>query len=122
MLLFNILLKSIVLTNEAKCLIIDIKDFYLKTPMKRYDFMQLKISNISDEIIKEYKLDEIVTTDGYVYCEIRKGMYGLPQAGIIAQELLEECLAKHGYKQSKIILGFWKLDPGGRQLHHKIHK
>ena len=29
-------------------------------------------------------------------------MYHLPQAGIVAQELLEERLAKHGYRQSKI--------------------
>jgi hypothetical protein len=34
-------------------------------------------------------------------------MYGLPQAGIIAQELLKERLAKYGYHQSKIIPGFW---------------
>ena len=34
-------------------------------------------------------------------------MYGLPQAGLLAQELLEERLAKHGYKQSEIIQGFW---------------
>ena len=40
-------------------------------------------------------------------CKIRKGMYGLPQAGIIAQELLQERLAKVGYYQSKIIPGLW---------------
>jgi hypothetical protein len=34
MLLFKILLNSIVSTKGAKCLIIDIKDFYLNTPMK----------------------------------------------------------------------------------------
>jgi hypothetical protein len=34
-------------------------------------------------------------------------MYGLPQAGIIAQELLAKRLAKHGYHQSKIIPGLW---------------
>jgi hypothetical protein len=34
-------------------------------------------------------------------------MYGLPQAGIIAQELLQEHLAKVGYHQSKIIPGLW---------------
>ncbi len=34
-------------------------------------------------------------------------MYGLPQAGIIAQALLQECLAKVGYHQSKIIPGLW---------------
>ena len=34
-------------------------------------------------------------------------MYGLPQAGIIAQQLLEERLAKVGYHQSKIVPGLW---------------
>jgi hypothetical protein len=37
-------------------------------------------------------------------------MYGLPQAGIIAQELLEERLLKAGYRQSKITPGYWKHD------------
>jgi hypothetical protein len=35
-------------------------------------------------------------------------MYGLPQAGIITQELLEERLLKAGYRQSKITPGYWK--------------
>ena len=68
---------------------VDIKDFYLNTPMERYEYMKLKVTDIPAEIIREYKLQELVSAEGYVYCEIRKGMYGLPQAGIIAQELLE---------------------------------
>jgi hypothetical protein len=52
--------------------------------------MCIKITDIPKEIINEYKLNEKVSEDRYVYCDIRKGMYGLPQAGIIAQELLEE--------------------------------
>ena len=85
---------------------VDIKDFYLCTPMKRFEYMRLKITDIPEEIIREYELQALVTSDGYVYCEIQKGMYGLPQAGIIAQELLKEQLAKYGYHQSKIIPGF----------------
>ena len=69
--------------------------------------MQLKVTDIPDEIIEQYNLRELVDDDGYVYCEILKGMYGLPQAGIISQELLAKQLAKHGYYQSKIIPGFW---------------
>jgi hypothetical protein len=34
-------------------------------------------------------------------------MYRLPQVGVIAQDLLKERLLKAGYKQSKIILGYW---------------
>ncbi len=69
--------------------------------------MQLKLNDIPEEIIIEYKLQEIATEDGYVYCEIQQGMYGLLQAGIIMQDLLQERLAKVGYHQSKIIPGLW---------------
>ncbi len=74
--------------------------------MKRPEYMQLKIADILNKIIEQYNLRELVDDDGYVYCEISKGMHGLPQAGIIAQELLAERLAKYGYHQSKIIIGF----------------
>jgi hypothetical protein len=84
---------------------LEIKDFYLNTPMKRYEYMCIKITNIPEEIIKDYKMREIVTKNGYVYCKIQKGMHGLPQAGIIAQKLLQERLEKVGYHQSKIIPG-----------------
>ena len=36
-----------------------------------------------------------------------KGMYGLPQAGLIANKLLEKRLNKHGYWQSKLMPGLW---------------
>ena len=38
-------------------------------------------------------------------------MYGLPQAGLlVANELLEKRLNKHGYHQSKLVPGLWKHD------------
>jgi hypothetical protein len=40
--------------------------------------------------------------------EICKGMYGLPQAGILANKLLKECLARHGYFEQPHTLGLWK--------------
>ncbi len=55
-------------------------------------------------------LRDKATPDGYVYCKIQKGVYGLPEAGIIAQQLLEERLEKHGYRQSKTTPGLWKHD------------
>ena len=80
---------------------------YLNTPLKRYEYVQLKLEDTPKEILEEYKLKEKATSEGYVYLEIRKGMYGLPQAGLLAQQLLEERLAKHGYMQGKLIPGFW---------------
>ncbi len=35
-------------------------------------------------------------------------MYGLPQAGIIAQQLLEMRLVVHGYHQSTTTPGLWR--------------
>ena len=37
-------------------------------------------------------------------------MSGLPQAGILAQELLEKRLNRHGYHQSPLTLGIWQHD------------
>ena len=78
------------------------------TPLKRSEYVKLNLADIPSEVIDEYKLKDKSTKDGHVYIEITRGMYGLPQSGVLAQELLEERLAKHGYYQSKIIPGLWK--------------
>ena len=106
----KLLINSIVSTPGAKFFTLDIKDFYLNTPMTRFEYMRLKLSDIPEDVIDHYQLRKIATPDGFVYCEIQKGMYGLPQAGIIAQELLAERLAKHGYHQSKTTPGLWTHD------------
>ena len=110
MMLFKILLNSVVSTPNAKFMTIDISNFYLNTPMTRYEYVKMRLSDIPDEVIQEYKLHESgkVTADGFVYVEVRKGMYGLPQAGILAQQLLEQCLNNEGYFQSTRVPGFWK--------------
>ena len=48
--------------------------------------MQLPFNIITQDIIDEYKLTEI-SHNGKVYIEIRKGVYGLPRAGIIAHDV-----------------------------------
>ena len=73
---------------------IDISNFYLNTPITGYEYLKLKLCNIPDEIIKLYNLHSKATTDGSAYMEIRKSMYGLPQSGIITNELLKRQLAK----------------------------
>ena len=78
--------------------------------MARYKYMHLCIADMPEDVIKHYNLRDKATPDGYVYCEIQKGMYGLPQAGIIAQQLLKELLKKHGYRQSQTTPGLWKHD------------
>ena len=86
---------------------IDIKDFYLNIPLSRYEYMRLKLSDLPKDFLKQYNLNSKVTKDGYVYIEIRRGMYGLPQSGLLAQQLLEKRLNKKGYRQSELTPGFW---------------
>ena len=74
----------------------DLKDFYLGTPMDRYKYMRIPVHMIPDVIMDLYDLHGLVH-NGYVLVEIRKGMYGLPQAGKLAYDRLKLFLAPHGY-------------------------
>jgi hypothetical protein len=65
--LVKVLLNSIISTENAQCVILDVKDFNVNTPMKRFKYMQLKLTDIPEEIIIKYKLREIATKDGYVF-------------------------------------------------------
>eukprot|EP00970_Alexandrium_tamarense_P007415 scaffold1352_cov72-Alexandrium_tamarense.AAC.1 len=80
LLLVKILFNSIISTHGARCMTADIKNFYLNTPMQRYEYLRIRLSDIPQEVITEYGLLNKVAADGYVYLEVRKGMYGLPQA------------------------------------------
>jgi hypothetical protein len=103
-------LNSVISTKGARYCTIDIKDFYLNTPMERPEFMRMKITDLPPEFVELYKLNDIADQNGTVYMRIQKGMYGLPQAGILAQKLLEQRLNAHGYRQSQITPGLWKHD------------
>ena len=59
------------------------------------------------DVIEHYNLKEKANPDGIVYVEVHKGIYGLPQTGLLAQELLEKRLADHGYQQSYFTPGLW---------------
>jgi hypothetical protein len=85
-----------------------ISNFYLMTPLKRPEYIRAKIDDLPKEIINEYKLQEKVNRQGMVCIKVTKGMHGLPQAGLLANELLEQRLNKHGYFQSKLVPGLWK--------------
>ena len=107
LLLAKILFNSVISTKNARFMTIDIKNFYLNTPIQRYEYIKLKLSDIPTEVIEEYNLRSIATDDDFVYVEIRAGMYGLPQAGLIAQQLLEKRLNNDGYYQDKYVPGLW---------------
>ena len=52
--------------------------------MANYQYMRIHLKDIPNEVIIEYSLLPIANSRGCVYVEIRKGVYGLKEAGIIA--------------------------------------
>ncbi len=66
----------------------DIKNFYACTPMDSHKFVRMPINLISQAFIDEYYFLH-KAQNGYVYMHIIKGMYGLPQACMIANKLLK---------------------------------
>ncbi len=67
----KLLFNSIISTPYAKFMCIDIKDFYLCTPMLRYEYFCMKLELFPDDIIEEYGLHNKVDAKGDVHCEVR---------------------------------------------------
>jgi hypothetical protein len=105
----KILFNSVLSTPGAKFLGIDIKDFYLGAPMKDFEYMHIPLHMLPEAIIGQYNLTPLVHNN-CVYVEIRKGMYGLPQAGKLANNLLIEALATFGCRPVPITPGLWRHD------------
>ncbi len=103
-------LNSIISTKISCYCTIDLKHFYLNTPMDQLKYMRMKVSNLPPDFVKFYNLKNLANNDGTIYVRIQKGMYSLPQAGNLAQNLLEKQLNQHGYQQSKVTPGLWKYD------------
>ena len=107
MLVAKILFNSVISTPGARFMTMDISNFYLMTPLKRPEYIRVRLSDMPAEIINEYNLRDKANEKGFIFMSVHKGMYGLPQAGLLANELLEKRLNKHGYFQSKLVPGLW---------------
>ncbi len=68
--------------------------------------MPIQVSLLTQETIDAYHINKIAA-DGYIYIGINKGIYGLPQAGLLAKRL-----AKFGYYQHCLM----RYMPGGPRV------
>jgi hypothetical protein len=102
----KILFNSVVSTPGAKFASFDIKNFYLNNPIDWYEYMRIPVRDIPPTIMEQYNLAPIVH-NGVLLVEIRKGMYGLPQAGINANTWIVDHLLTHGYLQEPHTRRFW---------------
>jgi hypothetical protein len=103
---FKILINSTRSTSDAAMMMMDIKNYYLGTPLPRFEYAKMLLSHFPDEIVQKNNLNALAI-DGWVYNEIRKGMYGLKQAGLLANQLLQTRLAPFGYYPSRHTPGLW---------------
>jgi hypothetical protein len=103
---FKILINITLSTEDAAMMMMDIKNYYLGTPLPRFEYMKMLLSRFPDEIIHKYNLNALAV-DGWVYIEIRKGMYGLKQAGLLADQLLQTRLNPFGYYPAWHTPGLW---------------
>ena len=67
----------------------------------------MPLSLFPEWTIEQYDL-RTHAKDGWVYFEIRKAIYGLPQAGMLANKQLRKNLAPEGYYEVPHTPGLWK--------------
>jgi hypothetical protein len=98
---------STISTEGVNYMCVDVNNFYLGTPMDSFDNMCIPIKLIPQGIIVQYNLF-LYVSDGNVYIVVQKCMYGLPLAGILANQLLARLLVIHAYHQTKFTPDLWR--------------
>jgi hypothetical protein len=69
--------------------------------------MKMPIGLFPTWIIEQYDLMKHVL-NGFIYLEMRRAVWGLPQAGILANKLLRKRLLPHGYYEYNNTPGLWE--------------
>jgi hypothetical protein len=89
-----------VISGGFKWMTIDIADFYLGTPLpaSRFEYLRIHVDKLPPAIMTQYNLNPLIYNQ-HVYFDIRKCMYGLPQAGKLSQTRLIQHLKENGYTQ-----------------------
>ena len=105
----KLLLNSVISDAKkgARFMSMDLKDMFLMTPMSDPEYMKCQYRYFPADIIKRYNLDALVHNN-FIYIKIKKGLFGLKQAAILAYHLLSKILITNGYKPIIGSLGMWK--------------
>ncbi len=90
---------SMVSTASARYMCLDIKIFYLTVAMEYFEYMKIPPALFPAWTIEQYNLNKMVL-DKWVSIEMRRAVWGLPQAGILANKCLRRKLALFGYYES----------------------
>ena len=83
----KVYLNGVISTEGGRFAASDIRDFYLETPLKKPRYGKVRVKYIPQATIEKYGLQDMIE-DGWLYFEINKGMYGIPEADRLANDLL----------------------------------
>jgi hypothetical protein len=97
---------SVVSTPNAKYMCLDIKNFYLTAALEYFEYMRIPLDLFPEWTKQQYNLNELAF-EGWVHIEMRRAVWGLPQAGILANKRLRRKLAPFGYSESVNTPGLW---------------
>jgi len=103
----KLLWNSMLSTEGAKHMCFDTKNFYLTAALDYYEYMKIPLTLFPEWIKTQYNLDTHAR-DGFVILEIRRAVWGLSQAGILANKLLQKRLKAHGYYKCINTPGLWR--------------
>ena len=98
---------SVVSTPGAMCLLAYINYCYLNNILPDPEFIRIPSKIFPQDIIDAYNLTELVNNQGWIYMRIKKGMYGLKQAGIISNQDLVKHMAPFVYHPVQHTPGLW---------------
>ena len=90
------LLNSVISIPNAKFMTAYIKNFYYGTPLSHFEYIRMALDDVPTEIVALHNLHSL-STNGWIYMEIRKAMTGLKQVGKVANDLLITHLDQYGY-------------------------
>ena len=104
--LVKLIINSVLSRRNARFVSFDLKNFYLQTPMEIFEYVRIKFLDIPQEFIEEYDLSE-AAQNGWIYFEILRGCYGLPQSVRLANDLLRTRLKKADYYEAATTPSLW---------------
>jgi hypothetical protein len=102
----KILINRNLFTKDATMMMMEITHYLFGTPLPRYEYMRMLLSIFPEDIVEKYNL-KALAVEGWVYIEIRKGMFGLKQAGLLKNQLLQKRLAPFCYYPARQTPGIW---------------
>ncbi len=97
---------SVMSTKGAKYMCLDVKKIYLSAILEYFKYMRMPLELFPIWIQEQYNL-KVLVYKGFVHLDMQKAVWGLPQAGILANKCLRCKLAPFGYFEHVSTPGLW---------------